>query len=71
MRTIDLTVTATMTDEQYADYARDFGVRNVPSDLAAYLEHNVLRRSNLAQDYLTDIAVAASGVPAQNAETRP
>ena len=57
MKTITLTVTATVTDENYAAYARDFDASDVPSDLASYLEHNLLRGSSIADEYLTDIAV--------------
>lgn len=70
MRTIDLTITATMTDEKYADYARDFDVRDVPTDLASYLEHNLLRVSSVGESYLTDITVAVSTAPDQNTEVR-
>lgn len=70
MKTITLTVTATVTDEDYAAYARDFDASDVPSDLASYLEHNLLRGSSIADEYLSDITVVVAAASADSEVVR-
>lgn len=70
METITLTLTATVTDEDYAAYARNLDVSDVPHDLASYLEHNLLRGSSIADEYLSDITAVVAATSADSEVVR-